>query len=295
VGVLLLILLLCSTPASAELGLRTRFSDAILENLELGRSYNLRELRRLPYTIINCSTVGIDVLTEMEIPAKEACIEGYEPIPDPNWVQIIPNRTKIGVNENVSSDIVVTVPNDTVYVGRHFQVAIWSHTLRTGMLGVGVRSRLRFSTGQGPETLKKEKQIRGLLTLDIDMTPSSVYVLNVPAGKKVDLRKEKNVGLKLTNRTDAKVVVKVEPVPYNVQMGGLPPGYEPAPDLAWLELKPQKVKVNSNQIVDIKIFINIPDRTEYKGKKFVFLVKGEVSAKDVLPIELYTKVFVTLK
>lgn len=289
-----LLIFLFSLSLRAAIGLRSRFSEAILENLEVGRVYNLRELRNLPYQVINAGDIELEVLNEIEIPPKESLTEGYEPIPDPTWIKVIPEKFGLKPGEIGSSDIVILIPDEPQYVGRHYQAAIWSHTVGSGLLGVGVRSRLRLSTGKGPETLAAEKRKRGLVAIDLDLTPSSVYLEGIEIGEHYDVKKMKGVSLKITNRTNSKVQFKLESVPYKPEFG-LPPGYERAPESSWLELKPQVLEIKSNRIKESKMFIRIPLDEKHRGKKYAFLAKGEIIAKEILPVEFYTKVYVTVK
>ncbi len=66
-------LLLLTVSAWAKLSLGVRFPDLVMENVAPGSLINLRQLKGLPYVVINQSTeMTLDVLVEPEIPACAA-------------------------------------------------------------------------------------------------------------------------------------------------------------------------------------------------------------------------------
>ena len=58
----------CAAEARAVIGLSTQFVNVVMENLEPGRSYNLRELRGIPYTVKNRGDGAVDVIVEVTVP-----------------------------------------------------------------------------------------------------------------------------------------------------------------------------------------------------------------------------------
>ena len=115
-------------------------------------------------------------------PDKKSLLPAQGDMPDTSWVKLVPNEIQLEGHGSGFAEILLEVPNDPKYVGRHFQVHIWAHTSEPGMLGAGVISRFRFSTGAGPETLKAEKRRKAMLTLDFDMTPQIIQLDDVEPG-----------------------------------------------------------------------------------------------------------------
>ncbi|MFH2070951.1 MAG: hypothetical protein ABIJ11_07110 [Elusimicrobiota bacterium] len=278
---------------SARIGLRSRFTEAIIENLETGRSYNIRELGRTPYTVINAGDAELEIETIVEVPGEGAIMQGYEPVPDTAWIKVVPDKFRIGPQEEMPADVIITIPPDEHFANRHYQAMIWSKSAGVGMFGVGVRSRLRFSTGKAPETFQKEKEKRGLITVNLDITPPTIYVSDVVPGEKYDIKKHSKESLKITNRTDSALKIKLKCV--QPPASGLTAGYEPAQDTGWLKLKPESFTIRANTIREIKMILKIPDEEKHRNKKYVFLIKGEVHAKEQLPVELYSRVYVATK
>lgn len=276
-------------PAQAMIGIMSRFGDVVLENMKPG-VYNLRELRSLPYVVTNSGDARTEILVEVREP--KAPVDGYEAIPDPAWLQIVPNRFFLDPKQNHFSDIILSVPEDQEFAGRHFQAEIWAHTIGTGFTAAGVTSRLRFSIGTyGPETLQKEKKRKAMLTLDFDLKPESLYVSGVEVGRSVNLKNLKRQAFKLSNRADAPLKVRLVSIAWDPQFT-LPEGYAVAPDPGWLRINPKEKTAKPLTITEFIPVVNIPDSAEHRGKKYGFLIKAEVVAEKSLPIEVYSRLLI---
>ncbi len=279
-------------PSWAKIGLGSKFGEVVVENVELGATYNLRELRQVPFIITNTGDATTEVVIEITIPKKDGLKEGYEAIPDPTWVKVIPDRMTIDPKKNGFCDIILSVPNDPKYAGRHYQANIWAHTGQKYQLGVGVMGRLRFSTGPGPESLKAEKIKKYMMTLDFQMTPEDIYVNDVPQGKKMDVKESTGKAIKVANFADNKLSLRLMPKSWDERFK-LPEGYEPAPDPSWVTFAEEKVTVEGSAIGQGKLFITVPPDPAHKGKKYAFLVQAGVV--DGMDLEVYTRVFVSVK
>ncbi|MBI4395645.1 MAG: hypothetical protein HY548_01025 [Elusimicrobia bacterium] len=272
-------------------GLVTRFADVVLENVNVGQVYNLRSERSVPYTLKNRGSAPTKVVIEVLIPSAKELQPGYEAIPDPTWVKIIPNHLMLEANGAAFSEVVLEVPDDPRYTGRHFQAAFWAHSSDEGLIGVGVRSRFRFSTGPGPDTLKQEKQRKAMLTLDFDMLPQTIYLIDVEPGIRYDVKEEMGKSIKITNRAETALSFTLASAPWNERYS-LPEGYEAAPDPAWLKVEPAEMDVEGLQIKVVKMFLEIPKANIHRGKKYAFMVKAQLQAG--VEIEVLSRVYVTV-
>src|SRR2546430_1011904 len=86
-------------------GMALRFVDVVLENVSPGTSVNLREYKNLPLVVLNNDNEDMDVAIEIVIPEAKEMKEGYEPIPDPTWIKILPDHFHLGPNASASSDV----------------------------------------------------------------------------------------------------------------------------------------------------------------------------------------------
>ena len=54
----------CST---SNLSLSARFSDVVIENLDIGETYNISQMKGLPLTIINGSDIETQIIVEVDV------------------------------------------------------------------------------------------------------------------------------------------------------------------------------------------------------------------------------------
>lgn len=276
----------------SAIGLGTKFSTIVLEKLNLGEVYNITQLRNLPLIVINSGDSEVDAMVEIEIPRKDELKEGYEPIPDPSWVRIVPNKFRLKPNEEMRCDVIITIPVDTSLIGKHYQLKIWSHTAGEDAFGAGVVNRMFFSIGtSGPEALQKAKRQRALFAVEMDVSPEKLYLTAV-AGKKINIQKEFQKTISIINKSQTNIVVKAESVENKIN-AIIPEGFEFAPSPNLLKISPDTIKVKKRRMADLKMFIEIPNEEKYHNKKFMFLVKT-VPIEPELPMEFYSRIFVTV-
>lgn len=281
-------MLLCLAAAGrAKVGLSSQFINVVLENLKPGRSYNLRELKGIPYTVKNRGDGPVEVSLEVIPPAAKELIAPYEAIPDPSWITLTPSRAFLGAGEPAFSDLTINVPDDPKYIGRHFQGVVWARTLNTGLLAAGVKSNVRFSIGKGPETLAEEERQKQMVELNYELWPSALYVLQAKAGK-YDVKAVEKKSLKLTNRDEQTLELTVKAVKWS---GSKPVGYETPDDVSWAKFEPETVKVDGESLKDIKLMLDVPK--ELKGKKIAFLVQLSLPIGTV--VNMSNRVYVQIE
>ena len=282
--------------------LAMKTSECILENLQLGETYNLRTLRNYPFIVNNNSdrVVIIEIVTE--IPRKENIKRaGYEPIPDPSWVRVFPNRIRLEPGAESFSDIIISIPNDQSLVGKSYQCDIIVNTVEglimpTGSglaLGTSLGTNIKFSiAGLAPASIQAMKKKKLFMQLDFDMTPTSLQIGEIDVGRKVDIRKEKGLSLKVTNRGREKLKFAFKSSG-NAGRFSVPPGYVEG-NPSWLIFKKKIVKVKGLSIKEVELVANIPENEETKGKKYMFLVEGTIENMDV-PLATYSRVLLNTK
>lgn len=280
-------------------GTAVQFANVVLENLEPGGVYDLRALRGLTYTVLNNYEKTRDFQVVVMVPEPTELEKGYEPIPDPSWVRVVPNTFRLAHRENVRCTIIISIPENEEYRNRHFQVMFMA-TVEPDPFGKGVsliarvKSRLRFSVGtRSPKTLEMAKEKRKYLTLNFHLEPESLYIHNVEVGKRIELGKKGVPVLKVVNLGPENVILQIESVPCGKGFG-LVPGYESNPNPGFLKCTEDSIKVKSNRIKNVPLVLKIPDEPEYRGKKYAFIIKAEL--KDIeVPLEIYSRVYVQIK
>jgi hypothetical protein len=274
-----------------------------LENVPPGTVMNLRVEKYLPMVIANQDeSAPTDVVVEVVVPDPKEMKESYEPIPDPNWIHVVPNRFHLGPKASASSDVIMQIPNDPKLIGHHYEAILWVHSdqknkaLPQGgvLFQVALRSRFRISVGTaGPAALQREKALKKLATMNANFTvnPDNIYVSDIALGKDIDLKAEKKASLKIINQSDDPIDLKFRPVApdSNISPQG---GYIYAPDFRWLEVAPEHAHIEGNSIKELKLRVKIPDQPEYRGKKYMFLVQTTLT-DDSLPLVYYNMVYIS--
>ena len=288
---LLALLHLCPQTCWAKIGLAARFGDVIVENAAIGQTYNLREILKIPFGIENRSDIAVDVVVEIS-PAEENTLKTpYESIPDPTWVRSFPERLNIGPKSQGFFDLLLTIPNDPSLTGRHFTAIIKARTDGTGLLGGAVENKLRFSLGPGPESIKEEKRQKAMSKLDFDISPQAVYVVDVTAGKTLDVKKAQGKSIRVANYSADNLPIKLTSAEWDKKLF-LPPGYEPIPDPAWITFKKDEFDVKGEAIEMFQMQILIPDDPKHRGKKYAGLIRSGLKTGFWLdaPVRVYIAV-----
>jgi hypothetical protein len=274
------------------LGLAARFGDIIVENAQIGRTYNLRETLRIPLGVENRSTAEVTVVVEFEQPSKKILSDSYEVIPDPSWLKSIPDKLRIGPKSVGFFDILLTIPDDPTLNHRHFQAIIKARTIDTGLIAVAVENKLRFSIGPGPSSIAEEKRSKAMAKLDFNVSPQNIYITDVPVGTKFDVKKEQNKAIRVANYATDPLSIRLKSDVWSPQIYK-PEVYEAIPDPNWIKFKKDTLEINPEEIGSFTFTIEIPNEPQYKGKSFAGIIRSELTTGFWLDAPV--KVFITTK
>jgi len=284
-------------PAFAGFQVGTKFADVIMEYVQPGKVYNLRTMRNLPYRVNNHSDEPVELSVQVEIPIKQELKPGYEAIPDPSWVRLVPNHLKLAVGEEGLVDVILQVPEDPQYKGRHFQAHIICRTAEPPLgteqtavsFGITLASRLRFSVGSaGPAELRRLQKKGIYQMLNFTLEPELQYVPGfIEPGSKVALD-EKGVMLSLVNRSPQKLSFSLKSVPVPDGMTAAA-GYEKG-DASWLKIKTETLNVPGESIRSAKAELNVPNDPKLRGRRFMFVVQAGLQGREI-PVEIYSRIY----
>ncbi len=259
-----------ATSVSAA-GLSTRFGKVTVRNLRIGHKHSMKEVAKLPLVIFNNSGSTIEVKIDPMLPTQSELKETYEPIPDLSWIGLERDMLKVGPQMYGETDVFITIPEDEKYLEKKYQVFIWSRTVGKS-IGLGLKSCLLFTIA--PEKGGDESSDKARGDFDYSVDPHKIVLENVKPGQVFDLERDAGIVLKITNNGKTTKKFGVESVSVSGSSAELPEGYRecPFPSFLTLETAPEfelAPGVSSN----IRMYLNLPDRDEYSGQKYMFLVK----------------------
>jgi len=285
-----------------EFGISTDFGDVLIDNLGIGRTYNLREIAGTPLKVKNKSSNTINLFIDVNIPTEKMITEkrknmGVQPIPSLAWVQVGQSEFILPPGETAFTDVLITIPDDTSLHGKKFQASIHSRTTGKNFIQLGVWSHVMFSIIQNPEDQAKmeKNQQRGIRkTADFTLLPDKIYVTNVPRGRPVDVRKEFKKTMKITNIGENPVELSVKVIPIAYSPLSLQTGFEEGSS-SWLRAEKELFQLDVDSVVDPGWILSIPNDPKLSGRKFMFVVKVEPSDKEVIGFTFYGQFYVEVE
>lgn len=293
---IIIMLLLSGTLLFAQKkSLSTKFTDIILSGLKPGMVYSLKKEKNVTYKVLNESDEAEDVEVVVEIPNSWQMKPGYEPIPDVSWVKLNPTDYHLKPGESTDSDIILVIPDDEKYANRHFQAMLVTQSIPkpqkvSGVaISFAIAHRIRFSTGPRPETVMEEHRKRVLEALKLELSPLSLFLPELSVGEKVILDGDDFSTVQIVNRARENYKIEFqlarEPRSY-----GLTGDYVPIPEEIEVKFKKKKMRSKKRSISEIIIELKIPDKEEFYGKSFAFVVIGQIKGLD-FPVELFSRVY----
>jgi hypothetical protein len=281
-------------------GIRTDFGDVLIENLGIGKTYNLRDLAGMPMKVTNTGAGTIDLVMDVVVPtmsfiSRERRELGFVPVPSPDWVSLTQSRFVVPSGETALTDVIIKIPNDPSLYGKKFQASIYSRTVGKGTIQLGVWSHLQMTIAQSAETQSKieENRKHGFVgSMDYTLLPDRIVILNCPLGRTLDVRKEIKKTIMIANSGDQPIDLRLRVIPLGDSPVTLQSGYTEAPNLSWLHLKSETYHVDGASFEDPGFTLAIPDKPEYHGKKYMFVIKVEPANPDVLGVTYYGKLYV---
>lgn len=300
-GLVIAVLASVNLPWANAVGIRTRFGVVVVENLQPGRTYNIRELVGLPLRVVNASEKQVTIKMELTKPGRDKSMvqKHFEPIPDLSWIKLSRDLFVVDPGQSAIADVLVTIPDDDKYLGKRYQVNIWSHTIGKRFANVGLMSKLRITVAKRrmteEEKLAEARREEIIKNIDFQLLPHTIFIDGVELGKKIDIEKKYKHTLKVVNPNNEKFSYRIRTVTaWEAEMGVIP-GYEEAPELSFLTLSEKEFSLPPISIREIKMFLQIPNEEKYKGKKYQFVISVQVLNQPII-YEVCSRMFVsTLK
>ena len=292
--ILLGLFLFCPKFAFAGAGLSTSWGEVVIQNLQIGQTYSVQKASNLLFKLTNTGDTDARIRVDIIPPSGEPK-KGYEVIPNTAWITLDKYDFVIKSGETAETDVKISIPDDEKYLGKKYQVYLFSYTIESaGFMGVGLKSRLLLHTAPvksfAPgETLKTPKA-----NLNFNLQPYEIHLKDIKLGKKYSLQKLTGKVFELVNLNDEKYTYQIKSIKVEESLINVPSGYEDCPDPSFLMFKKSRIRVPAKGTKKLKAYVKFPNKEEYKGKKYMFVVYTEIVGQEV-PMGVYNRVYVTTK
>lgn len=272
------------------LGLATDFNNILIENLQIGQEYNLTKLANLPLKVKNISERTVKLEIQPVYPVEQSLRDGFEIIPSTDWIKLSKTRFTVAPGDYAVSDVIITIPEDKKYLGKKFQVNIWSYISSveggSGFIAVtpGVEGALLFSIAP-VEINEKIKSV----DLSFELNPMELYAVVSSTYTSIGTVEIKNI----SKKTKKYEIGQINPKDVDVSLY-IKEGYEALPEDLILSVSPNRLKIKKKSSKMFNIFLTVPEDRNYSGKKFFGLVKVKTHGKGVTGSK-FIKVYVEFK
>ena len=131
-------------------GLSSTFVEEKLVDIKPGKMYSVEKMTKRALVVTNTTKdMTVDIQIVPEKPVDYNLVPGYKPIPDLSWVKIEHKYFKnVGPNQSVSTDIRITIPDNPQYLGKKYQVYIYSHTAGKTSFRIGLMGRILLNIAE---------------------------------------------------------------------------------------------------------------------------------------------------
>lgn len=282
-------------PLKAGEKLSSNMGEVLLRHLQPGTTYDLTTLLQFPFKVTYEGNSNMLLKLDPVLPEKNEKKEGFENIPDLEWIKMSPDIFEIKGSTVIHSNVTITLPNEDALLGKKFIVYLWSRVSKKGGgfgMGIGTKSRLLLTIAEKKN--KSENSILGSSYMGFKLEPGMVTLKKVALGKKIKALKNVKGELKIINFGSENKEFKMEIVDGSA-LGMKPPeGMEWGPKETEILIKPNKAKIKSGKSKKVKMVLKLPKQEEFYGKKYQILLRvspiGEgISSGILFRINLETR------
>ncbi|UCG61615.1 MAG: hypothetical protein JSV52_15105 [Candidatus Zixiibacteriota bacterium] len=294
-GSILLLLFFASSASTG--GLRTQLGEVVVENLQIGQSYSLRDLANLSLRVINTSDYSVELRMDLLAPGEAELKHEAEPIPDLSWISLSCDSFYLESGKEAVSEIVMAIPDEERYLGKRYQFMIWSHTVpgsEGGMfLATGLKSRIIFTTDSVSSDRSAGLEVPSG-SAAFAVLPTELHLDQVPGGTSYDIHMNTGTALLIKNPTDDELTLKLYSRTVGGSLASLEPGWEDTPDAGYLTFDANEVRIPPRAVRAVNPYLRVPEEAGLQGKKLMFVIHVCDETRQVIT-GVYVRVFAALK
>ncbi len=270
-------------------GLKTEFSELLLENLQIGTTYSFKNDFNYPLIIEYTGSDKSELYIKPSSPKRGK--PEFKLIPSLNWVKIKPDFFIVKPDQKIKTDIIISIPDDPELIGNKYAFGIRSFTkpVKGQFMGVGVAVNSTVMFTIISKTKKYLKKNIKKPSMDFQLNPLHKYIKNISVGKN---NKENKGIIEIINNDKSPHTYIITTLKVRDTSAKLKPGYKNFPDLSFIKFKKNKIRIKSNRFKKIYYSINFPDKKKYKNQKYMFIISVEDANSRIMSSSRYARVYV---
>jgi hypothetical protein len=285
-----------SGSAPVQAGLRTQVGEAVIENLQIGQSYSLKELANLNLIVMSTEDEEVDLQMDVLPPEPVELRLEAEVIPDISWVTLTPDFFTLSAGGQAEAEIRLAIPDDPSYLGRKFQFTIWSHTIPRGggmFLAYGLKTRIIFTIDPEPPS-GADAGTAEAASVEFALVPEEIHLERVTPGEVFDVAAEDGRSLEITNHGSEPQTLQLRSRKVHGSLATLTPGYRDAPDASFLRFSEDEITVAPGETRTVKLFVEFPPDRKYSGHQYMFVIHGTTAGERVTT-GVYSRLYAALE
>lgn len=282
-------------PVSVAGGLSTQIGEAVIENLQIGQTYNLADLSNLYLIVTNSGDAPVDLRMDIQYPDSGQLRWNAAVVPDTSWIRLSNDSFALQAGEKAVSSISISIPPDQSLLGGKYQFNIWSHTVPHEGEGIflayGLRTRIIFTIDTAMAGAE-EPPPTSSTSLNFSVYPAEIYVENVKPGSEFDVSDNAGIVLEITNTGDEEQVLGLESRPVRESVTSLAGGYLDTPDASYLRFDQSSITIPPHATRPVKMFLEFPGDAKYSGQKYMFVIHA-YNQGDGVTSGVYSRLYAT--
>jgi hypothetical protein len=283
--------LLLASIALGSGGLSTQTAAVVIENLKVGHTCSLKALANYQLRITSTCDSPVSLRMDVLLPDSSELKKNAAIIPDTSWVQLIPARFEMEPQGTAAADIVITIPDDDQYLGRKFQVMVWSHTVGSSFIQLGLKSRIIFTVDSARADPSEVVSSAGT-GLNLGVEPAVISVEGVKLGTTWDLEQESGTVLRVTNRGEQQRTITLQSLTVESSVASLTEGFQDAPDPSFLRFSQSQLTIGAGETELVRMSLAFPSMPKYQSKRYMFIIYAYSEAGKVTS-GVYSRLYVS--
>jgi hypothetical protein len=262
-------------PAQGNSGLSMNYTKMVVSNLPIGNTVSMTKVCNAPLIVGNNYDIAVPVTISLVKPPKE--FEGYEVLPDFNWVIVETKSLTLAAHSKANIDLKVCLPNDEKLFGKKYRVGL--QVITSGdpsvhgiKFGYSVTGSFLFSVAPGRNEGGLENALKNPADAEWDISFPRQDIWNVKPGAVVEVVNEKKQRPLLKNNSKKSMkylLASVDPKEstYNPDAGAQYSGH---PDD--LTFSDDEISLGAGKSRDLDFKVKVPTTVDLSKGPLVYLV-----------------------